>query len=153
VRLTPAPVAPDRGHEELAQLTLTWTLYDAGLRYADRKKLTAEADSQALDERLLDRSIATEVGMALTALDTARAAFRISGEAVAATSKNITEVEVLYKQGLARGIEVVDANARRYDAEVTRATAKLSMEQAYLDLRFALGLDPLDPEAQSARAR
>ena len=31
-------------------------------------------------------------------------------------------------------------------AEVSRASAKLSMEQSYLELRFALGFGPLDDE-------
>ena len=52
-----------------------------------------------------------------------------------------SETQILYRQGLARAIELTTANAQRFDAEVTRATAKLAMEQAYLDLRFALGLD------------
>ena len=56
------------------------------------------------------------------------------------------ETEVLYQQGLARAIEIVDANASRFDAEVSRESAKLAMEQAYLDVRFALGLGPVDEE-------
>jgi len=43
-------------------------------------------------------------------------------------------------------LEVTDANAKRFDAEVSQASAKLSMEQAYLELRFALGLGPIDEE-------
>ena len=73
------------------------------------------------------------------------------GWAVTAAQRNTAETELLYKQGLARAIELIDANARRFDAEVNRATAKLAMEQAYLELRFALGLDPTD-EVASNRA-
>ncbi|MEA2751569.1 MAG: hypothetical protein QOI41_5712, partial [Myxococcales bacterium] len=75
---------------------------------------------------------------------TARDAYRIAGEAVAASQKLVEEEEILYRQGLARAIEVTTANSQRFDAEVSRASAKLSMEQAYLDLRFALGLAPID---------
>jgi len=47
---------------------------------------------------------------------------------------------------LARAIEVNDANDKQFEAEVTREAAKLSMEQAYLDLRSALGFGPLDQD-------
>jgi outer membrane protein TolC len=62
------------------------------------------------------------------------------------------ETEILYQQGLARALEVSDANGRRFDAEVNRATAKLSMQQAYLDLREALGLGPIGEELEPSPA-
>ena len=52
--------------------------------------------------------------------------------------------KVLYQQGLARAIELTTANGSRFDAEISRVSAKLSLEQACFDLRFALGLNPLD---------
>ncbi|MFI5299286.1 MAG: TolC family protein, partial [Polyangiales bacterium] len=63
---------------------------------------------------------------------------------VAAAKKNVDETAVLYKQGLARAIEVTDATASVFDAEITYETAKVSMEQAYFDVRQALGFGPLD---------
>lgn len=130
-------------HDEVLQLNLAWALYDAGARYGDRKTRLAQAESQALDEQLLRRSIATDIGLALASLQAARESFRIADVALEAAQRNTREAELLYKQGLARAIELVDANARRFDAEVARATAKLAMEQAYLELRFALGLGPV----------
>lgn len=150
VRLTVDPIPPDRVHDESAQLTLSWTIYDAGVRYADRKTRAAQAESQALDERQLRRSIANDAGLAAASLRAARETYRISEEVVEAARRNTTETEILYQQGLARAIELIDANASRYDAEVSRATAKLSMEQAYLELRFALGFGPLDDEPEGA---
>lgn len=151
VKLTVAPVAPEKAHDESAQLTLTWNLYDAGVRYADRRVRLAQAESQALDEKALRRSIAADVGLALASLKAAREAHRISGEAVEAARKHTAETEILYQQGLARALELVTANGRRYDAEVARETARLSMAQAYLDLRFAIGLDPLEDQAAPAK--
>jgi outer membrane protein TolC len=94
----------------------------------------------------LRRSVATDVELAIIALRTAREAYRIAGDAVTAAQKLTEEEEILYRQGLARAIEVTDANSKRFDAEVSRASAKLSMEQAYLELRFALGLAPIDED-------
>jgi outer membrane protein TolC len=143
LRATVDPIAPAAPYDESAQLTLTWTLYDAGARYADRKTRLAQAESQALDERQLRRSIAVDINLALASLRAAREGY-ISAEAAAVAAKRSDEeTEILYKQGLARAIELTNATAARYDAEVSVASARLAMEQAYLGLRQALGLAAL----------
>ncbi|MDI1446293.1 TolC family protein [Polyangium sp. 6x1] len=152
VRFNPAPAPPDTTHDETLQVNLTWPLFDAGARYGDRKTRVAQAESQALDERQLRRSVATDIGIARATLKAARESYRIAEEAVAAARKNTAETEILYQQGLARAIELVDANARRFEAEVALATAKLSMEQAYLELRFALGQGPTDDDTERSAA-
>lgn len=144
VRVLPDPLPTERGHEETATLNLSWNIFDAGFRYADKRTRTAQAESQALDESLLRRSIDNEIRVALVSLKAARDAFKVTEEAVTAAQRSTDETEILYRQGLARAIELTDATARRFDAEVTRASAKLTMEQAYLELRFALGLGPVD---------
>jgi len=151
-RINPLALAPDPLHDETVQVSLTWPLFDAGLRYADKKTRVAQAESQAFDEKLLRRSVATDINLARASLKAARESYRIAEEAVAAAQRNTVETEILYQQGLARAIELVDANARRYEAEVTRATAKLAMEQAYLELRYALGLAPTDDDPNAAGA-
>lgn len=153
-RLSSSAVAPEPFYSGTLQLNLSWEIYDAGVRYGDRQTRLAQAESQALDERQLRRSVATEVGLALASLAAARDSYRVSEDAVAAAQRNTTETELLYKQGLARAIEFIDANSRRFEAEVNRATAKLAMEQAYLELRFALGEGPVeDDQDQAAAAR
>jgi outer membrane protein TolC len=127
-------------------LTLTWTIFDAGVRYADRRTRLAQAVSASLDERALRRSIATDVAIAVAELHAARTVLQVSEQAVVTAQKNTDETAILYKQGLAKAIEVTDANASRYDADTTLANAKLGMEQAYLNLRFALGLGPVSDE-------
>jgi outer membrane protein len=146
LRVLPDPLPTEKATDETVTLNLTWNIFDQGARYADRRTRLAQSESQQLDEKLLRRSVATDVELAVIALRTAREAFRIAGEAVAATQRLIDEEEILYRQGLARAIEVTTANAQRFDAEVSQASAKLSMEQAYLELRFALGLGPIDEE-------
>lgn len=147
LRATPDSVAAE-SFTQNAQLTLTWQIFDAGVRYADRRTRLAQADSQAFDEALLRRSVETDVGLALASLKAAREALRVAEEAVAAAQQSVEETEILYRQGLARAIELTDANARRFDAEVSRASSKLTMEQAYLELRFALGEGPVDEESK-----
>ena len=146
LRVLPDPLATEKATDETVTLNLTWNVFDQGARYADRKTRLAQAESQALDEQLLRRSVATDVELAVISLRTAREAYRIAGDAVALAQKLTEETEILYRQGLARALEVTDANANRFNAEVSRASAKLAMEQAYLELRFALGLAPVDEE-------
>jgi outer membrane protein TolC len=150
VTFDPAPQEPV--HDESVQVTLSWNIFDAGVRYADRRSRLAQARSQELDEKQLRRSIATDISIASASLRAARETYRIAGEAVEAARRNTMETEVLYQQGLARAIEIVDANASRFDAEVSRESAKLAMEQAYLDVRFALGLGPIDEETGEGAA-
>lgn len=146
IKLLPDPLATEKAADETITLNLSWNIFDQGARYADRRTRLAQSESQQLDEKLLRRSVATDVELAMISLRTAREAYKIAGDAIAGTMKLTEETEILYRQGLARALEVTDANAKRFDAEVSQASAKLSMEQAYLELRFALGLAPIDEE-------
>jgi outer membrane protein TolC len=92
----------------------------------------------------LARSIEAEVRTAAAQLASAQQALVAARAARDASRKGAKETEILYRQGLARAIELTDANGKKFDAEVSRASAKLSMEQAYLELRFALGYGPVD---------
>ena len=152
-RLITSAVAPEPSYSGTLQLNLSWEIYDAGARYGDRRTRLAQAESQALDERMLRRSVATDVGLALASLAAARDSYRSTDDAVTAAQRNTAETELLYKQGLARAIELIDANSKRFEAEVNRATAKLAMEQAYLELRFALGVGPVDDDLEGATPR
>jgi outer membrane protein TolC len=150
VRLTVDPLPSEKGVDEQVALNLSWQIFDAGFRYADRKQRLAQLESGKLDEKLLRRSVQNDVELALATLRAARGNFNASLTAATAANKNTEETVILYKQGLAKAIEVNDANDKQFEAEVTREAAKLSMEQAYLDLRSALGFGPIDQEEAKA---
>ncbi len=143
LRLDPTPTAT-KALEAVVTLNATWTIFDGGVRYADKKTRTAQAASAVLDESALRRTVETDVKIAQASLKAARESYKIADEAVATAQTSIDETTSLYNQGLAKAIELTDANLTRFDAEVTRASAQLTMEQAYLDLRQALGYGPLD---------
>jgi len=63
-----------------------------------------------------------------------------------AAQQNVDETAILYRQGLAKAIELIDANDSRFTADVNYAGAQYSMAVAYLNLRQAMGLDPLGTE-------
>ena len=144
LRFVPDPLTNEKALDEQASLNLTWQIFDAGIRYADRDQRRAQLESSRLDEKLLRRSVQNDIELALATLHAARENFTSAQSAAVASQKNGEETSVLYQQGLATAFEVSDANDKQFDAEVTQAAAQLSMEQAYLDLRAALGFGPLD---------
>lgn len=137
-----------RHDDELLTGTVTWTLYDSGIRYADKHSRDAQADISNLNVRLLGRTIDEQVRSAVALLTAAQAAFRVASETVKFARQNVDETEILYRQGLATALELVDANDSRFSAEVNYASAEFNVAQAYLGLRQALGLDVLVKEGQ-----
>lgn len=138
------PIGANKAFDKSLTFNLTWTLFDGGARYGDRKSRLAQVKSAELDEDLLKRAVEADVKTALASLTAARKAVAISDTAVATAQKSLEETQILYKQGLAKAIELTNANLDLFDAETTRESAKVTMEQAYLDLRLALGFGVLD---------
>lgn len=138
--------ASGRWLDETLTLTLTWTIYDAGIRGADAKAREAQASIAQLDLQTQRRVVDADVRAAVVSLQSAQAAFDVADDVVAAAKKSVAETGELYRQGIAHAIELVDAEAQLFEAEVSFAGAQYTMVQAYLDLRAALGLDPLGTE-------
>ena len=127
-------------------VTATWELWDGGERGADTAEREAQARIAELEVSATARTIALEVRTALAQLAHAQELVGHAQAAVDAARKNVNETSVLYKQGLARAIEVADATAGLFDAEVALARESYGLGVALLDLRAALGLDPLGRE-------
>jgi outer membrane protein TolC len=136
----------NRWWDATVQATLSWTLYDAGVRYADKHSRDAQAEIADLNVRLLIRNVDAQVRSAVAVLLASQAAFHVAENAVRFARQNVEETAILYRQGLAKAIELVDANDSRFTAEVNYASALYAMAQAYLGLRQALGLDALGTE-------
>jgi outer membrane protein TolC len=127
---------------------LVWSLFDGGERFADRAERNALARIAALTRDATARQVALDVRTALVALEIADAAVREATVGADVARRNASETEVLYRQGLARAIEVADANLRLFEAEVALARERYARAQAWLGLRAALGQDPLGREAR-----
>ena len=140
------PTAAHPWNDENVQATLTWTLYDAGNRYADKHSRDAQLEIASLNAQNLARSVDAQVRSAVAVLASAQTTFHVAEQSVRFARQNVEETAILYRQGLAKAIELVDANDSRFTAEVTYATAEFTMAQAYLELRQALGLGALGPE-------
>ncbi len=136
---------PFYNNESLA-VTLTWPLFDAGVRYADKRSRDALASIADLTVDALVRSVDEQVRAAFYTLKASQASLVAAQQARDAAKQSAAETEVLYKQNLAKAIELVDANDSRFLADVSYATAEYAVALAYLSLRQAIGLDPLGTE-------
>jgi outer membrane protein TolC len=125
-------------------LNAIWTLWDGGERSADRADLVAQAEVARLQSDRQTRGVALEVDTALVSLGTSRDTITVASAAVVAARKNVEETRALYRQGLARALDVADATARLFDAEVALARERYGLGLALLNLRSALGLGPLE---------
>lgn len=132
-----------RWDEETLGVSLKWTIYDAGVRYADKHSRDAAAEIADLDLRALRRSVIIDVQSAVVSLHTAQATLTAARQTLKAAQQSAEETGILYRQGLSKAIELVDANDQRFQAEVNYATAEFQVAVAYLELRQALGLEPI----------
>ncbi len=143
--LSTNPTIPthDVYNNEFLLLTLTWPLFDAGVRYADKRSRDGLATVADLTVDALVRSVDANVRSAAYTLKAAQSALGAAEQGRDAARRSASETEVLYKQSLAKAIELVDANDTRFLAEVTYASSEYAVALAYLALRQAIGLDPI----------
>ena len=127
-------------------LSGTWDVFDGGERYAERDELRAVASIADLDTRALQRGVAFDVRSAAVALEQSQTSTRAAQAAVDAAQRNAAEITELYRQGLARALEVSDAGLQLFEAEVALATERFGLGRAFLGWRAALGFDPLGRE-------
>lgn len=128
-------------------IDLTWVLFDGGERYGARRVRLAQASSASLQARLTQRKVASDVQSALVSLKSAQASLTQAKLASDVAQKNASETEELYRQGLATTLQLSDASLRRFEAEVELARGQYGLAISLLDLRAAMGVDPLGREA------
>lgn len=145
-QLTASSQADRSGHDVdgTVALTASWTIYDAGSRSADARSRDAQAAIADLTTDSLVRTVDAQVRTAALSLGSAQQALVAAGDAMAASRKSADETAILYHQQLAKAIELLDANEQRFAAEVNFAVAQFSVANAYLALRQAMGLPPLE---------
>ncbi|MEO7037313.1 MAG: TolC family protein [Polyangiaceae bacterium] len=133
-----------RYYDTSIAINFNWSIWDGGSRSADSTSRNAARIASELQLRALARRVETDVRVAVSELAAARNSLVAAQQGEDAARRSEEETSVLYKQGLAKAIELVNGNSTKFDAEVAVAAAELNVRQAELDLRSALGLFPLD---------
>ncbi|HEX7152101.1 MAG TPA: TolC family protein [Thermoanaerobaculia bacterium] len=136
----------NRDNDGFVGVTFAWPVFDAGVRNAERAERLANVRGAELDLGLTLREVERQLRDAAAQLTTEQAALRESIAAVTAARKNADETGELYRQGLASALELADANRSLFDAEVAEATSRYRMAVAYLALREASGVEPVQGE-------
>jgi outer membrane protein TolC len=145
-RVTNEPGFAGRKGDGFLALDLTWNLFDGGERYADRRERLALAQALDLEATARTRRVGVDIQRAQVQLTNSQAALRQSELAATQARRNADETGILYRQGLSTALAVADASLRLFEAEVAMAQARYTLGVALLDLRAALGLDPLGKE-------
>jgi outer membrane protein TolC len=141
---TSNPPATGNAVDGSLALTAAWTIYDAGARDADARSRDASAAIADLNTQALLRSIDAQVRAAAAQLVASQQALGAAKTAMDSSRKSASETAILYRQGLAKAIELVDANEQRFLAEVNYAEAEFSLATTYLSLLQAMGRGPLE---------
>jgi outer membrane protein TolC len=132
-----------------AGATLTWSLFDGGVRFGQARERKALAKLADLDVQAATRRVDVEVREALVSLENQRASLKQATAAHGVAKKNAAETTELYRQGLASALEVADANVRLFEAEVALVQERYGLGVAFLNLEAALGLDPFGKEPRT----
>ena len=123
----------------LVTLSATWELWDGGRRAAESRARSLDVELARLDAAAAERRTRSELRAALARLHGAQASLPPAEEVAAAAARHTDEIAILYAQGLARALDVVDAGARRFDADVAVTQARLDLAAAWLELSLAAG--------------
>lgn len=120
-------------------VSMNWSVFDAGLRRADRLERTAQARAAELELGLSLREVDAQMRSAAAQLVAEQTAARLAATALVTARRNADETNELYRQGLATALDVAFANQQLFDAEVAEVTARYRMALAYLAMREASG--------------
>jgi outer membrane protein len=122
-----------------ASINLSWTLWDAGRRGAERAE--AAAASRAVEARIreFDRQTGFEMRSRSLELEAARAAVSAAADGVRSAVEAHRVLGERYRTGVATSTEVVDAEIALLQAELDRTRATASVHVAEAGLARAAG--------------
>jgi outer membrane protein TolC len=123
--------------------TVTWELFDGGVRYAQTAARRAEFREAALETHRLRRQVGLEIRRALADLETANAALGEAEVRARVAQQNADEVRVRFGEGLATGLEQADAVVSAFEAEAGLARQRFAQSLAQLSLQRAVGRWPV----------
>jgi outer membrane protein TolC len=131
---------PETGWQ--AQLVLTIPLFDGGARYGlHRERSALYEESKAQLEGLL-RQARSDVRAAFEAVRRADESVRSARQAARLAHDALEMTMLAYREGATNDLEVVDAQRRARDADVTALSAEDTARQARIDLLAAAGKFP-----------
>lgn len=129
--------------------TLSWTLFDGGIRYAQAAQLAAQLEEIELNEKAIRRRLGLDLRNALADLADAEASVDQAEVRAQVAEQNAEEVRALFGTGLASALEQVDAAVSQFEAAAELARQRVRRRVAELSLFRVMGDWPV--EAQGDR--
>jgi outer membrane protein TolC len=126
----------------VAQLVLSFTLFDGGLRPAQSKERGALArEAEEVLQGLL-RQARSEVRVSFEAMRFSYAGYDAARLGAESATKALELATLAYRAGATSNLDVIDAERRARDAATTAVIAEDAVRQANLDLLSAAGRFP-----------
>ncbi len=115
-------------------------ILDAKLEKTEVQKAKAQVDAANLELEKQKQEIALEVTQAALALDDAVERLKVAQQGVVEAQERLRIARVRYQNGLALGVEVLDAQTALAAAQAERANSQYSLYSSVAQLRSAVGL-------------
>lgn len=125
-----------------AGVQLSWTPSDIPGAAASVSRLTANATAILAERRATEDQIRREVTAAHTALLDARASIRTSARSLAAAEESYRVRRVLFQNGRATSVELLDAELELTRVRLLAVSARIDLRVARVRLDYAIGEPP-----------
>ena len=135
-------VAPTPPSGWVAQLVLSFPLFEGGLRPAQAKERSAVAWEAEEALRGVLRQARSEVRISFEVMRYAYAGYQAARQGAASAAATLDLATVAYRAGATSNLDVIDAERRARDAATTAVIAEDAVRQANLDLLSAAGRFP-----------
>lgn len=129
--------------------TLSWTLFDGGIRYAQAAQLAAALEELEQNQAASERRVGLELRGVLADLADAEASVEQAEVRSQVAIQNAEEVRALFGTGLASALEQVDAAVSEFEAAAELARQRVRRRVAELSLFRVLGDWPLEARGES----
>jgi outer membrane protein TolC len=123
-------------------LQLSWTVYDGGLRDANRRLAEAQRAQSEAQLQQLHETIADAIADAVRSVDTQRIGLQTAVESVALAKDSIELLRTQYSAGTALQLDVLQAQDALVSAELSQVQARFGLALAELTLDRVTGAFP-----------
>ena len=133
------PPADEWNHDAFVGVTASWNLFDSGLTRAKVAEAAARREQARQRQQQATDQVALEVRAARVDLANAGERLTVSLRAAESARRNLKVADDLWKNGLTRHVELLDAYAQLTDADFQVIAASVDVELARAELAHATG--------------
>ncbi len=120
---------------------MSWSLFDGGDRYGERRANEGLAAEAAARRELQERSAQREVSTAQAQVRASQASLSTSQQELALARESLEAATAQFQAGQLGYLELLDAQGARFTAEEANVSEGLRLATARLDLALALGIE------------